>query len=222
MSEGREELEEEWRERMQKKAEEKEAEVTKNLKKAIAELEETGYKFHDPAVSGTGNPRKATLMSGSSIAGAALSSSKPFYTSKGLFDIMDKELYSKIQNEGNFKIFKYLDYVCCIQRVTTTGCLNGYVGIPKTSSLSEKDYDALDVQVHGGLTYASHKLMGVDDGLFGQRWWVGFDTAHYMDVTPFMSMGMPDNGTYKDMEYVKQEVIDLVEQLIKLNENDSI
>lgn len=65
---------------------------------------------------------------------------------------------------------------------------NGYVLIPKGHSLHGVHYDDINVDVHGGLTFAalveeetlSHwpELSKNDVG----KWMVGFDTAHYQDT----------------------------------------
>ena len=91
------------------------------------------------------------------------------------------------------------------------GHLCGYVGITKPSPLYGIDYCELyeDVSIHGGLTY-SGKMSDSD------KWWFGFDCAHYGDRLPLYSDG---TGVYRDMDYVKNVVENLVEQLIKLEEN---
>jgi len=54
----------------------------------------------------------------------------------------------------------------------------------------------------------------------GQVWWFGFDCSHAFDVSPGLEAIIvhfsPDHaplGTYKDLEYVKQETERLAEQL---------
>jgi hypothetical protein len=49
---------------------------------------------------------------------------------------------------------------------------NGYVAVGKEHPLFGKQYDALDVSVHGGLTYSNKQ---------GDLWVFGFDTAHLYD-----------------------------------------
>lgn len=45
--------------------------------------------------------------------------------------------------------------VCLIVRSPVTGALCGYVGIPSGHRCHGADYEAIDVAVHGGLTYAA-------------------------------------------------------------------
>ena len=66
----------------------------------------------------------------------------------------------------------------------STGWGNGYVVIPKGHPLHGEDYENIDVDVHGGLTFADAadnldwpELIDEDKG----GWVVGFDTAHLGD-----------------------------------------
>jgi hypothetical protein len=63
---------------------------------------------------------------------------------------------------------------------------NGYVLIPKNHPLHGKQYDEIDVSVHGGLTFSElvdaemiemFELEKEDEG----KWCVGFDTCHFSD-----------------------------------------
>ena len=53
----------------------------------------------------------------------------------------------------------------------------GYVGIPKEHPLYAIDYDKIEANVHGGLTYGSTSPVGDED----QRYYVGFDCNHVGD-----------------------------------------
>ncbi len=66
----------------------------------------------------------------------------------------------------------------------TTGWGNGYVVIPKGHKLHGINYDDINVNVHGGLTFS--KLASDLDWIeipedAKDGWIVGFDTAHYGD-----------------------------------------
>lgn len=123
----------------------------------------------------------------------------------------EEELLQKIKDESDRKDFIYKGHACRVLRMIPCGYLCGYVGITKASPLYGVDYCELyeDVSIHGGLTY-SGKMSDSD------KWWFGFDCAHYGDRLPLYSDG---TGVYRDMDYVKNEVENLVEQLIKLEEN---
>lgn len=47
------------------------------------------------------------------------------------------------------------------------GALCGYVGVPEGHPAYGKDYDTVDVLVHGGLTFASLCAEGVEEGWGG-------------------------------------------------------
>jgi len=95
-----------------------------------------------------------------------------------------------------------------------TGWGNGYVIIPKDHKLYGVNYDHINVDVHGGLTFAQDvghlknndhwkdSLEGIDEG-----WVVGFDTAHYQD-----------NSINCSKEFVLAETERLKEQLMNYSE----
>lgn len=56
----------------------------------------------------------------------------------------------------------------------------GYVRVPPTHPMFGKHYDAVDVDVHGGLTF--NKLEPCTTHPDGQGWWFGFDCAHAGDA----------------------------------------
>ena len=89
-------------------------------------------------------------------------------------------------------------YRCEIKRHSSLGFLCGYIYIPKTHPDFGKDYDDVDVSVHGGLTYA-------DSGCFG------FDCGHHGDLVP--SMECDDMGAvYRNMAFVEKQLRSLATQ----------
>lgn len=132
---------------------------------------------------------------------------------------------------------------CLILRADSTGALCGYVRLPK--NLAKKmirhrrkfaffsstgrvyrragyDMQALKgLDVHGGLTYSgpvTTRFRGKERGV-----WVGFDCAHFNDLTPILDEVMKRNGagalmtqrvcTYRSFEYVTNEVHSLARQI---------
>lgn len=84
------------------------------------------------------------------------------------------------------------------------GYANGYVGVPEGHPWFGRDYYAVDVSIHGGLTYGRNHLPVTEkdgepviDGLF----WFGFDTCH-----------CNDNEFTCDQFYCQRELDSLVEQ----------
>ena len=133
----------------------------------------------------------------------------------------NKELLSIMGREGNARFWEDGDYKCVVHRHRIMGHLNGYVGLPKGHAWFGKGYEDIEVDVHGGLTYASEYMITnpEKDG----RWWIGFDTAHLGDITIFLND--PDEiqafcgETYKDMTYVISEVKNLLKQAKEKSNN---
>lgn len=93
------------------------------------------------------------------------------------------------------KEFRAHGFDCLIIRAPL-GHLCGYVGLPPDHPLYGKHYDELpdEIDVHGGVTYGEecgghicHRpAPGESDHLF----WVGFDCAHYNDLSPYETSRM--------------------------------
>src|SRR6266852_2577156 len=93
----------------------------------------------------------------------------------------------------------------------------GYVRIPQCHKWHGKDYDDIDVSVHGGLTFSKVEPCSHVDGT---GYWIGFDCAHSGDASvppgetpmiggrPILSM---TQGHYWTLEEVQVET----EQLAK-------
>lgn len=96
----------------------------------------------------------------------------------------------------------------CAMRRNHAGAWCGYVAVPEGHPLNGKEYDALDVRVHGGLTWSAGNWPVEEAGL----WWFGFDCAHLYDFCPKMDSAYRD-GVYRDAEYVKNECQQLAEQI---------
>lgn len=120
------------------------------------------------------------------------------------------------------------------------GALCGYVGVDRTHTAYGKDYDDMDVYVHGGLTFANrcdeanpHGICHIPlKGRPADIWWLGFDCSHGWDIIPRMLMHerdlpnypkMPNlpwpdgrHSSYKNVAYVMGECKELAAQLAKL------
>lgn len=120
---------------------------------------------------------------------------------------------------------------CLIVR-NRLGALCGYVGVSKGHPAYEKHYDAVDVSVHGGLTFSNKCSPGdesqsichlVESGEDDDVWWLGFDCAHFQDYSPGMDSRLPAylrdehdfHNVYRDFPYVEREVTRLAKQLSK-------
>lgn len=92
-------------------------------------------------------------------------------------------------------------YPCAIIRNAGSWHLNGYIGVPVSHPASRRDYEELQLSVHGGITYVEP----ADDNDF---WWLGFDCAHGGDWTLY-----DPTGTYRTVTYVRKELVNLARQL---------
>jgi len=107
------------------------------------------------------------------------------------------------------------------------GALCGYVGVPEGHPAHGKDYGDIDVQCHGGLTFADSCHGGEESrgichkpeaGEPDHVWWLGFDCAHSGDMYHMGITGMPlmDHGgysVYRNIVYVTGECASLAKQL---------
>lgn len=94
----------------------------------------------------------------------------------------------------------------CYIKMTEQGHLCGYVVIPESNAIYGKDYNNLDINVHGGLTFS---------GLVDNEWLIGFDCAHLGDLIPRWA-GEPSmtNSIWRDPAFVKEELERLTKQLL--------
>jgi hypothetical protein len=110
----------------------------------------------------------------------------------------------------------------------------GYAAVPPGHPYHGKRYDEVDVEVHGGLTYAAacageicHKPAA---GEPHDVWWFGFDCGHAWDLAPGYSKVVDEvrnmagleprprfpDEVYRDAAYVRSEVEQLAEQLAEV------
>ena len=108
---------------------------------------------------------------------------------------------------------------CLIHR-NHGGALCGYVGVSKSHPYYEKNYNEVDVDVHGGLTFSDfcgeteesgRGVCHVSDN-HEKVWWLGFDCAHLFDVSPAYDYDLFE-CSYKDISYVKLQVESLAKQI---------
>jgi hypothetical protein len=100
--------------------------------------------------------------------------------------------------------FYYKDYDCAIRRGGMWAWC-GYVKIPETHPYYDKNFDDMDIDVHGGFTG------GDDEGR------IGFDTCHAGDIWPssFKLHDDEKNDHYWTYEDTIEEVKKVVDQLIE-------
>lgn len=115
--------------------------------------------------------------------------------------------------------FTHCGFACLLHR-NHMGSWCGYVGLPPEHPDFGKDYDDIEVEVHGGLTYADRCGQYIGLGVGDERWWVGFDTSHFRDIVPGMlAFGMkhgwasPPGLTYWTRDRATVETQRLADQL---------
>jgi hypothetical protein len=135
-------------------------------------------------------------------------------------DLKQKFINNYIKDEPNKR--KWVDentgYFCEILRHPDSLHLCGYVVVHNIHPFFDKDYEILNdmgIKVHGGLTY------GNGAGKFG------FDCCHYGDLSyhevlidSVFNDHLYDNATYRNWDYVKQQVLSLASQLEELENFD--
>jgi hypothetical protein len=131
--------------------------------------------------------------------------------------------------EPDFAYFKHCGYTCRVKRIikyeTTDECfgghLCGYVDLPEDHPWFGKGYDDIEVEIHGGLTYAEPRKSDDEDNLYT----IGFDCAHYGDLLPSI-LKLKKSGVlselyndfteiYKNFNYAIEECKSLAEQAEK-------
>lgn len=125
--------------------------------------------------------------------------------------------------------FSYKNYVCAIKR-NTSGNLCGYVALCKEHPYFSKNYDEMEIECHGNLTYGekTHSKIFI-------QYWVGFDCGHVFDLIPVikstkeifsMRNGFPPselfNGTYKNMNFCIEQCKSIVNQLIVIENAEKL
>lgn len=109
----------------------------------------------------------------------------------------------------------------CLAHRNRMGAWCGYVGVPEGHPFFEQPH--VDVDVHGGLTYAGF-CQSTDDEAHGvchvaypgrpeHVWWLGFDCGHAFDLVPGIPFGSLVDEEYRTLPYVEAEVTRLALQL---------
>lgn len=152
-------------------------------------------------------------------------------------------------SEPDLVIYYIDEYPCVIMR-NDMGSLCGYVGVdPENPIVKDKHYDEFDIEVHGGVTFGHTASMtnfesgqldahGDDEKIYT---FIGFDCAHYRDLTPALNLTrkmfssemsdkykklMPhtflaNDDSYRTIAYVENEILSMVNQ-IKSRSNKKI
>lgn len=125
----------------------------------------------------------------------------------------------------------------CILRRGPQGSLCGYVAVSPGHPMYGKPYSAVDVDVHGGLTFAELCMEDEPEtgvchsplpGEAANVWWFGWDYAHAFDFNPGLDATMrrispeifelfgADPGHYHEWDAVKAEITSAAKQLSEI------
>ena len=126
-----------------------------------------------------------------------------------------------VKREGNRVSGTHCGFETRVVR-SCLGHLCGYVGVPEGHTAFGVHYDDEvfnNVMVHGGLTYSDH-FDAYEECDNHRMWYLGFDTAHVGDLSiydvPYHNVDRTGD-VYRDMEYVKNQVDSLAEQLAAID-----
>lgn len=116
-----------------------------------------------------------------------------------------------------------------LMRRNQFGSWCGYVAVPPGHTAHGRDFNTLEVEVHGGLTYGAEFFKDPGKGVChvpaegepDNVWWLGFDCGHAGDdnwmvqdhLKGYPRGDEPWHPTYRDVNYVRQEVSRLAQQL---------
>lgn len=94
-----------------------------------------------------------------------------------------------------------------------------YIKIPKNHKYYNKDYDEIDIDVHGGLTYSKHYLYTSENEKL-DGWFIGWDYAHLGDYLGYEEM-YPSFLEMKEKKWTTKEIQKEVYEFCKqLKESD--
>jgi hypothetical protein len=116
-------------------------------------------------------------------------------------------------------IFEDRGFLCIIRQVDGSGHLCGYVITPMTHKINKETYANdwdIPLNCHGGVTFTEN--LTLHNLAYNV---IGFDCNHGCDYSPLMPfMGDPSN--YKDVNYVTNELKNMVTELLGMDELNTI
>lgn len=107
---------------------------------------------------------------------------------------------------------KYKNYQYYILNLGTHP--TAYVEISKGHKLYNKNYNDININVHGGLTYSDNELMGISSN----NWYIGWDYAHcndYCGCEEYMPENIRTYGKKWTTEEIIEECKNVIEQIIE-------
>ena len=100
----------------------------------------------------------------------------------------------------NYVIMSYGTHPCC------------YIQIPKEHRYYKKNYDDIDINCHGGLTFSKSDLYFNPT----ESWWIGWDYAHGNDYMGYYGLDCLKGFDHSnDKKWTTQELLNDVKDVIK-------
>ncbi|AFF28511.1 hypothetical protein OZ71_gp033 [Staphylococcus phage MCE-2014] len=116
-----------------------------------------------------------------------------------IMEIIDKE--DNILGEDLTLNIDYKGINLTVKRHPHSGHLNGYINVP--TNITKEQFNSIEDCSHGGITYDEHE---------GDYRVLGFDCAHYSDMTPYAVISFSDSY-YRDLKYVLNTLKDMADCL---------
>jgi len=118
-----------------------------------------------------------------------------------------KERTTIVLKKGNIEGF---DYVIMSLGTHPTA----YIKIPKGHKYYEKDYDDINIDCHGGFTFAGKDFI-FNPIEIKNSWWIGWDYAHSGDYMGYYETDSPLAGSGKKWttKEIYKEVKKVIQQL---------
>ena len=121
----------------------------------------------------------------------------------------------KQDNPTGFYTKEYSDHTFIVYQHPRSGHLNGYVLLNEDEVVE----DAMNIDCHGGITLEGDlaEIIPVTSGR-----WLGFDCAHYGDMTPFhdeqlaahgFDFGISSEEVWRDPDFVESQCRFIIDQL---------
>lgn len=88
-----------------------------------------------------------------------------------------------------------------------------YVEVPKDHKYYLKNYDEIDIDVHGGLTYSDNYLI-VEGEKITNCWFIGWDYAHFDDFIGY-ELNYPNEFRTNGKKWTTEEIQDDVYKVCK-------
>lgn len=144
---------------------------------------------------------------------------------KNIYSAIDKEKsfgLGKWVEEPDIVIAEYKNYKYEIKRICVCitdpyskkfqmfgGHLCGYIYLPESNKYYDKQYDDIPITCHWGLTFSK---------MINNEWVIGFDCAHYGDVVPSIYKLMHTGEYYRNIEFCKEQCMNIIDQLVDIGE----